>query len=168
MLFLIRASPASEANLVRALQAVPDELASAVLPLCEDHVRLGIRRVFALEGPGWQRLSRRTLYDKRRMGLPLDILVRSGDLRNSLTEATHRYHRCDRVRHRDGVWRSTISSRHPLFLIHTEGRWASGIHGRSFIPMRPMAQMTREDVAAMAIQATQAADAKLREISYGR
>ena len=50
MLFTIRVDPVSEANLAAALKAVPDELAGAVLPLCEDHVRLGIRKVFALRG----------------------------------------------------------------------------------------------------------------------
>ena len=167
MIVTFRVDPTSEASFVAALKAVPDALAEAVLPVCEDHVRLGIRKVFELEGPGWRSLARRTLYDKRRLGLPLDILVRSGDLRASLTERSNRYHRCDRVRHRGGMWRSTISSRHPLFLIHTEGRWESGIRGSAWIPPRPMAHMTTDDVRAMEAQARKAADDKLRELSYG-
>lgn len=167
MLFTIHVDPMSQANLARAIKAVPDKLAEVVLPLCEDHVRLGIRKVFALEGPGWQKLARRTLYDKQRMGLPLDILVRSGDLRDSLTEESNRYHRMQRVKHRGGGWRSTISSSHPLFLIHTEGRWSSGIHGRSFIPGRPMAHMTTDDVRAMAMQAKRAADHQIGVLSHG-
>lgn len=172
--FTVRPDPASQRNLVAALSRVPDEIAKEVMPLCEDHVREGFANVFTLEGPGWRRLKKRTLDIKRRAGLPLKILQRSGMLEDSLTFTSNPWHVCRRVQRGLGDWYSLITSRHPLFLIHTEGVWASGRpslnrpEGATWIPKRPMAHMTGSDVMEMDRQARATADRVVKHLSGAR
>lgn len=44
------------------------------------------KEIFDKEGPGWAALAPRTIYDKKRMGFPMDILIRTGALKSSLTQ----------------------------------------------------------------------------------
>lgn len=168
----VRPDPASSRNFAEALRQVPGAIAERILPLCADHVRMGFAHVFDLGGPGWHALHKTTLGQKRRKGLPLKILVRSGSLKASLTDLLDPYHIEEYLGHgHGGRWAVHISSRHPLFLLHTMGahftsggiRVARGLH---FIPARPMAHMTISDIHIMDAQARSAADQVLQELSW--
>lgn len=99
---------------------------------------------FAHEGPGWAELAQSTLDLKARMGVPSDILVREGHLRESLT--THSQFTKVSVVPAVALSEMTISA-DP---IDQWGRGYASYHqsgsgpGGSFSPMRPpiiMSQM---------------------------
>jgi hypothetical protein len=119
---------------------MPDRFGKVILkPLAHSARKKALRRIWDRDAPRhWAPLSGATLYQKRRLGFPRDILVRTKALRRSLTIAADPQHVTRMFKTGPGNYVIVLGSRDPKVPIHHEGSAKVNLPQRPLLPNIPI------------------------------